>query len=128
MTHDTQPPADRLREAARSAAFRLAVDQDLGIVQTCGDLDMSVEAAFEEHLRLAFSRRPFVIVDASGVTFADCSALGILAAVGAEMTTRGRRWCVVASPALQRLIDLTKLPIPTASSIESARTLGIPPQ
>ena len=109
-------------------SFRLAVDQDLVIVQARGELDMEAEVAFEEHLRLAFARRPAVIVDATEVSFADCSALRVLIAVGAEMTARGRRWCVVAGPALQRLFALTEVHIPTASSVDCARTLGVSPK
>jgi len=136
MTYDTRPPTDRPREAAGTAevarptgptGFRIAVDQDLVIVRARGELDMAAEAAFEEHLRLAFSRRPAVIVDASDVTFADCSALRVLIAVGAEMTSRGRRWCVVASPVLQRLFALARVRIPTMSSVDCARSLGISP-
>jgi len=104
-----------------SARFRLTVDDEVAIVQASGELDMATETAFEEHLRAASARRQIVIVDASTVAFADCSTLGVLAALGTDITARGRHWCVVASPFLARLLALAQLPIPTTTSLECAR-------
>ena len=49
------------------------------IVTLRGDLDIADAAALRDALAAALTRNPHVVADLSGVDFADCAILGVLA-------------------------------------------------
>nr|WP_249416585.1 STAS domain-containing protein [Streptomyces sp. TS71-3] len=77
--------------------------QGAWVVVAYGAYDMDSIASLEEALVAAAKRNPKVVVDASGVTFADSSFLNLLIRVHRATTLR----VAAPGPQLSRLFEIT---------------------
>ncbi|WP_367048130.1 STAS domain-containing protein [Streptomyces sp. Je 1-332] len=72
------------------------------VVVVRGDLDMDSVPSLREVMEKAAAALPVLVLDASGVTFADSSALNLLLLVHQASTLR-----IVAAPQMLRMLRLT---------------------
>jgi anti-sigma B factor antagonist len=80
----------------------------VGVVEAFGELDLSTADEFGRALRHCGDSHSVIVVDLSGVTFMDCSALRALGALRRDLATRRGQLCVVATrPSVLRLFALT---------------------
>jgi anti-sigma B factor antagonist len=78
-------------------------------VRLIGEFDLAAAHALRDHLRCAIALTPHVAVETRGVTFLDCSCLGILIwALGHAVERGGWLYLVGASPPVLRLLSLTE--------------------
>lgn len=83
------------------------------VVAVRGDIDFATAGGLEESLEryLVDCRAIGIGLDLSGVTFLDCSGLGVLLSIGRRAADLGLSLCLAAeSPAVARLLDLLALP------------------
>ena len=73
-------------------------------------LDAAAAPAFRQELAGRFEHRPDrVILDLANVEFIDSTGLGVLVSMLKQMGTNGRIVIVGASPAVKRLLQITRL-------------------
>ena len=73
-------------------------------------LDAAAAPAFRQELEGKFDHRPErVILDLTCVEFIDSTGLGVLVSMLKQMGTNGRIAIVGASPAVKRLLQITRL-------------------
>lgn len=73
-------------------------------------LDAAAAPSLRQELASRFEHRPErVILDLSNVQFIDSTGLGVLVSMLKQMGTKGRIVIVGASPAVQRLLQITRL-------------------
>ncbi|MFF8833179.1 STAS domain-containing protein [Streptomyces sp. NPDC015131] len=75
-----------------------------------GELDIVTGEELRTSLQDLLPRSPTVLVDLSGVTFLDCSGLGVLLWARRRARTTGTRLLLpVASAAVERILGTTRL-------------------
>jgi len=73
-------------------------------------LDAAAAPAFRQHIQGRLDHRPErVLLDLRQVNFIDSTGLGVLVSMLKQMGPQGRIAIVGASPAVQRLLQITKL-------------------
>jgi anti-sigma B factor antagonist len=78
-------------------------------VRLIGEFDLAAAHALRHHLRCAIALTPYVAVETRGVTFLDCSCLGVLIWALGYALQRGGRLCLVGlPPPVLRLLSLTE--------------------
>lgn len=85
------------------------VDESATVVQVRGELDIDSSDALRDALEAAESSVGHILrLDASGVTFLDSTALGVILASAQRMQERGARFeLVCTSPSIRRILDMT---------------------
>ena len=85
------------------------VDESATVVHVDGELDIDSADALRSALEAAeASVRTILRLDASGVTFLDSTALGVILASAQRMQERGARFeLVCTSPSIRRILDMT---------------------
>ena len=85
------------------------VDESATVVHVEGELDIDSADALRSALEAAeASVRTILRLDASGVTFLDSTALGVILASAQRMQERGARFeLVCTSPSIRRILDMT---------------------
>ena len=82
---------------------------DCVCVRLIGEFDLAAAHALRDHLRCAIALTPHVAVETRGVTFLDCSCLGVLIWALGHAVERGGRLCLVGPPPpVLRLLSLTE--------------------
>jgi anti-sigma B factor antagonist len=86
-----------------------AVDESATVVQVNGELDIDSADALRAALENAEGEAGGILrLDASGVTFLDSTALGVILASAQRMQERGARFeLVCTSPSIRRILDMT---------------------
>ncbi|MCJ2188118.1 STAS domain-containing protein [Novosphingobium beihaiensis] len=89
------------------------MSENTGILEIAVDhprLDAAAAPAFRQELQDRFDHRPErVVLDLTHVDFIDSTGLGVLVSMLKQMGTNGRIAIVGASPAVQRLLQITRL-------------------
>ncbi|MEJ2407965.1 MAG: STAS domain-containing protein [Novosphingobium sp.] len=87
--------------------------ENTGILEVAVDhprLDAAAAPAFRQELDGLFDHRPErVVLDLSHVDFIDSTGLGVLVSMLKQMGAKGRIAIVGASPAVRRLLEITRL-------------------
>jgi anti-anti-sigma factor len=93
----------------------------VGVVEAAGELDLATAGEFTQALRQCAQGHSAVVVDLTGVTFMDCSAMRALVGLRRELEARGGRICLVATkPSVLRLFGLTKMDFSLVADREQA--------
>jgi anti-anti-sigma factor len=108
----------------RDAELSLSTDtsEGLAVVRVAGDLDLSTIATFEHELEPSLTAA-LVVVELTGCTFLDSSALRTLVRAQRRVDEAGGRLVLVApSQPARRVLDLATLDrfIPVAATVEEA--------
>ena len=97
--------------------------EDVVEARVGGELDLTVARALGERLQqLILMDRP-VILDMSGVTFANSTALGLFVTAQKQLRERGHRLVIRSpQPNIRRLFDMTALDqfMPVCDTLEEA--------
>jgi anti-sigma B factor antagonist len=100
----------------------LAGGRQVGVVEASGELDLATAGEFFQALRQCAEGHSAVVVDLTGISFMDCSALRALARMRRELEARGGRLCLVATkPSVLRLFGLAKMDFSLVADREQAR-------
>ena len=85
------------------------VDESATVVHVEGELDIDSADALRNALEAAETSVGTILrLDASGVTFPDSTALGVILASAQRMQDRGARFeLVCTSPSIRRILDMT---------------------
>jgi anti-sigma B factor antagonist len=85
------------------------VDESATVVVVEGELDIDSADALRSALEAAETSVSTILrLDASGVTFLDSTALGVILASAQRMQDRGARFeLVCTSPSIRRILDMT---------------------
>jgi anti-sigma B factor antagonist len=88
---------------------RAVVDETATVVNVEGELDIDSADALRDALEEAEASVSSVLrLDASGVSFLDSTALGVILASAQRMRERGARFeLVCTSPSIRRILDMT---------------------
>jgi anti-sigma B factor antagonist len=118
----TRPFSDSLDESgptAESFAVKLSLSANVARVHLHGELDMATAPVLREHFEQeCVAERPFVVFDASELSYCDSSGLAILLEAAAQCARRGADMRLVgAQPAVRRVIEITD----TAESLNLVR-------
>jgi anti-sigma B factor antagonist len=94
---------------ARPTFTQSEVDESATVVHVQGELDIDSADALRDALAAAeHSVGTILRLDASGVTFLDSTALGVILASAQRMQERGARFeLVCTSPSIRRILDMT---------------------
>ena len=97
------------RNTAGPTFTQSEVDESATVVQVQGELDIDSSDALRDALEAAEGSVSHILrLDASGVTFLDSTALGVILASAQRMEERGARFeLVCTSPSIRRILDMT---------------------
>ena len=97
------------QDPIRPSFTQTVVDESATVVHVEGELDIDSADALRSALEAAeASVRTVLRLDASGVTFLDSTALGVILASAQRMQERGSRFeLVCTSPSIRRILDMT---------------------
>ncbi len=101
---------DRMEQNTAGPTFTHSkVDESATIVHVQGELDIDSADALRDALETAEESVGTILrLDASGVTFLDSTALGVILASAQRMQERGARFeLVCTSPSIRRILDMT---------------------
>ena len=95
--------------AGRPTFSQSAVDESAIVVHVQGELDIDSADTLRKALEAAEQSVGTILrLDASGVTFLDSTALGVILASAQRMEERGARFeLVCTSPSIRRILDMT---------------------
>ncbi|HYX87099.1 MAG TPA: STAS domain-containing protein [Gaiellales bacterium] len=96
-------------DEARPRFTQEMVDEKATVVRVEGELDIDSADALRDALDEAEASVQTVLrLDASGVSFLDSTALGVILASAQRMEERGARFeLVCTSPSIRRILDMT---------------------
>ena len=100
---------DRMERNTAGPTFTHSkVDESATIVHVQGELDIDSADALRDALETAEESVGTILrLDASGVTFLDSTALGVILASAQRMQERGARFeLVCTSPSIRRILDM----------------------
>jgi anti-sigma B factor antagonist len=106
------PPPDTGPDKPRSSLeVSTAHTASRVVVTAAGELDLATAPQLREALLRVFERETpaHLVVDLSGVEYADSTALGVLVGARRRVTASEGRMTVVATPGVQRVMQLTGL-------------------
>jgi anti-sigma B factor antagonist len=97
------------RDTARPTFTQTVVDESATVVHVEGELDIDSADALRSALEAAEGSADAILrLDASGVTFLDSTALGVILASAHRLQERGARFeLVCTSPSIRRILDMT---------------------
>ena len=97
------------RNPASPTFTQTIVDESATIVHVQGELDIDSADALRDALEAAEGSVSNILrLDASGVTFLDSTALGVILASAQRMQERGARFeLLCTSPSIRRILDMT---------------------
>lgn len=92
-------------------------------VSVCGEVDAANAKQFAHVIREAAGSSSGIVLDLSEVPFMAFDGVSALYAMSAHLLREGAKWCVVASPAVSRVLKLCDPEglIPLAAGIPSLR-------
>src|SRR5262245_24410221 len=92
------------------ATFELSFDGDLALVTAEGEVDVAVSQELEDLLMTLVADARLIRVDASRMTFLDCSGLNALLRASSSVRERGGDLHIVEpTRAVRRLLELAGL-------------------
>ena len=86
--------------------------RDTWVITADGEIDIETTPPLREHLQTALQLQPPwpVVLDLTGVSFLDSTALTVLVEAQRRATRGGRGFCVVASQrSVRRMLEVTNL-------------------